>query len=223
MDIYLNDKQTRLIKEVIDAINTPITYHGFLVHIKNFLGNLLKDPANAKVDDYLLKYGLYKAKLLQKLLKRGIIIRDEKIIEIEGEKPKFSIKYKVLRMDFDKKLRRMFAELCEVNLPEHKPSPENIDECDSIGGGATSAAAVNASAPIAPLSKPIRRKVYMTREQAEYAKKVVEEEKMNEATTTAGAGNYQYDVPFTFKPEGGGKDPSMIHRKPGGISCERLK
>jgi hypothetical protein len=170
MKIYFNEEQKKLLSEVMEIGDRPITYHGFLTHVKKFLKELLTDPINAKVDNYLLTYGIYKPKLLQKLLKRNVIVKEEKIIEKEGEKPVFSIKYKVLRMDFEKKLRRMFAELCEVNLPEKQNVEKNIEECDSGGmGGATSASAVNATAPITPMGQPMRRTIYLTKEQAIHA------------------------------------------------------
>lgn len=205
-----------ILKEAIEAENEEVTYYSFLSHLKAFLANLLTDPINAKPDTFLLAHELNKGKLLNLLLNRGIIERESDVVDNdvkENEQPTFKIKYKIPRKNFERKIKRLYSKLFEINLP---PKIEKLEEDGEGGmlGGATSASAVNDTAPIAPLGQVQRRKIYLTNEQLD---------KIEESTTTSSAGDYQYSVPFMFKPEGGGKDEAYIHRKPGGISVDRIK
>lgn len=188
-------------------MENEITYYSFLSHLKAFLKDLLTDPINCKVDEYFYGINLNKHKLLNLLKRRDIIRTEEKIDDSIANKPIFKIKYLIPKKNFERKVKRLYSKLFEINLP-----PKNNIHEDGEGGdlcGATSAAAVNDSAPIEPIGLN-RRKIYITPMQLN---------KLQEALTTFNAGNYQYDTPFIFNNK---DDETYIHNKKGGISVERL-
>jgi hypothetical protein len=69
---------------------------------------------------------------------------------------------------------------------------------------ATACAGDGAGQFVQPLGKPIRRKIYMTQGQLDELIK-----RLDEATATSNAGDYQYDVPFPVDSD----DPTMKHNK----------
>ena len=184
-----------------------VTYYSFLSQIKGFLRAILKDPVNCKIDDFFIQNNISKSKLLNLLKRYNIIEVSEKV----DDSNKFKIKYSIPRKNFERKIKRLYSRLFEVNLP----TKENIDEDGESGVcGATTASAVNDTAPILPMGGINRRRIYLTNEQLT---------NLREALTTFNAGNYQYDVPFMFKDADGKKDDCYIHNKKGGISADRLK
>lgn len=201
-----------LLKEAVELTNNEVMYNTFLWEVKAFLSNLLKEPISTTVSSFFSANNISKPTLLRLLLNNKIIEREESVSDEDITNPKFKIKYKVPKKNFDRKVKKLYIKLFEKNLPE-KEIP--IEE-DGGMGGATSAAACNAVAPIGPItSQPIKRKtIYITNEQLK---------QLEEATATFTAGNYQYDVPFMFKRKDGKKDEAYIHNKPGGIGCERVK
>lgn len=104
-----------------------ITRYGFISHMEDYIKQLLKDPTKAKVDDYLMKFGIGSPQALVALLKRtdpsdensAVLIRKEKIKPdenaVEGTiaKDKFYIKYKLPRKDYMKKMRNLFISMFE--------------------------------------------------------------------------------------------------------------
>lgn len=189
-NIYVNND---ILKEAVDYINNEITFFGFLSHVKSFLKKLLTTPLNADIDDYLKEHGLDKTVLLDKLMEKGIVEKDTKIIDING-KDKFSITYKVISRNFERKMRRLYTTFFEKN--EIKESVITEEE-GGMGGGATSCS--DSGQYVAPFGKPQRRKIYVTEKQCH----------MLQEMGTVDAGNYQYDVPFNF---GNGDDPAYDHQ-----------
>lgn len=191
-----------------------VTYYSFLSHIKAFLRSLLNDPVNCKVDDFFIENNLSKSKLIFLLKNKGIIIASEKIDDSsENDKNDtiFKIKYLIPRKNFERKIKRLYSKLFEVNIPDKHSLYEDGE--GSIAG-ATSAVAVNNCAPVVPFGQVNRRKIYITDEQLK---------RLEEQLTTFNAGDYQYDVPFIFKDKNEKKDDAYIHNKKGGISVEVLK
>lgn len=202
----------KIIKEGADLNSDKMTLYSFISLIKNFLGQLLINPIDAKPDKKLMAYGLYKSKLLSMLISRNIIERDEKIIDTNVEHPQFKVKYKIPRKNFERKLKRLYIKLFEVNVPKNNLSINEDGEGDF--GGATSASVSNDNAPIAPFGQVQRKTIYINNKQLN---------KLQEIATTFNCGDYQYDVPFMFKDESGKKDDAYIHNKKGGISMDRKK
>ena len=189
------------------------TLYGFISNVRSFLSHLIKDPLNTKVNDYLKERGMSKPKLINILLKRDVIRRHESIIdpEKEGDFAKYNVKYNVVRKNFERKLKRIYNKYFENK--RHIESGD-MEECTSCGA--------SSGAYSMPLfGKPIKRtlknegvkksrNIYITEKQYAFLK---------ETLSTSNAGNYQYTVPFPVKKN----DPTLIHRKKGGISMEKIK
>lgn len=205
--IIINENMLDVIDKSIKR-EQNITFYAFLSNVKAFIGNLLKEPLNAEITPFFKELGIRRSELINMLIERGVLIKENKISNENGV-DKFNISYKVPRKNFEKNIKKIYIKLFEKNLPKVEPKLNEDGE-----GGATSAGACNASAPISPIGNVQRRRIYITQEQAE---------RLEEATTTSSVGNYQYDVPFIFKGKNGKKDEAYIHRKPGGISMERKK
>lgn len=189
--IYVNKK---VLKEAVDYLNNEITFFGFFSHVKNFLKQLLVNPLNADIDDYLKDNNLNRKELLNLLLTRNIIEKETKIDTNNG-KDKFYVSYKIPKRNFERKIRRLYTSLFETN----EINESLISETDC--GGVMQAGGMNPDAGqyTQPLGKVQRRKIYVTQEQSDFLKEM----------TTHDAGNYQYDVPLNFN---NGNDPSYNHK-----------
>ena len=190
--IIITETQARLLKENFEALNEEMTFFAFLTHAKAYIKKLLTDPINAQPDAFLVANNLNGEKLLTYLLDNGIIERDEKIRN-NDEKDEFVIKYKVPRQNFERKMKRLFSQLFEKNIVENVEEELITEDGEgAIGGdgGATSANACNASAPVTKLFGTLIRKT------------------KNEAVEMNTAfGDFGYDAPpFSKK-----KDPAYDH------------
>lgn len=111
-------------------MSKEITFYGFYSGVRSFLSMLIKDPINAHLSDRLKDSGVDKKKLINDLISRGVISRSEKIrdqFNSDEKTPKYVVKYKVKKKDFDKKMHRLYSKYFEK---------DNINECDcgSVGG-----------------------------------------------------------------------------------------
>lgn len=119
--IYINEEKLSILRESKEEV----TFYGFFTQIKNFLKQLLTNPATAEPSDILKKHGLNKDILITKLKKKGLLKSDENITEVPideakdknplGKKlrAKYTIKYSVPRLDFEKKMHRLYTEIFE--------------------------------------------------------------------------------------------------------------
>lgn len=136
------------------------TFYRFLSEIRAFLSKLVKNPMKADVNKYLKDRNFNKTKTINVLLKRDVLERHEKILDStnsDEKEPKYTVKYKVRKKDFEDRIYKIYIQYFEKNFPEKK---EELKECD--GGdvaGATSADVCNMSAPILPLGQLQRRTV----------------------------------------------------------------
>lgn len=136
--IVISESQYRLIKEFQDEL----TYYKFYTNVLSFLKDLLANPSNAQPSDILTNHGITRDKLIQCLVRRGVVTRNNKVTELEGEngkqESKMLVKYNVLRKDFEKKLHRLHIELCECTKPsitlEKLEEDDILDEEGSVGG-----------------------------------------------------------------------------------------
>lgn len=127
--------------------DTEITRYGFISHMESFIKQLLQNPQTARVDDYLMKFGVDSPKALVALLKRtdpsdetsAILIRKESIKPDEENaeegkvpKDKFHIKYKLPRKDYMKKMRNLYINMFENYMVNSDMINEiNANELDS--------------------------------------------------------------------------------------------
>ena len=178
-----------------------MTRYAFISHMEDYIKKLLTDPLHADTDEFLKYHNIDAPKALSILTKRAnpedensaVIIKTTKIkdngINNEGKRlpDSFTVNYKAPRKDYNKKMRNLYISLFESNIIENSPINE-----EGEGGGATSADASGAF--IQPVfGKPIKRKsVYITQEQEEYIKKVIQEESVMDTQF----GDFGYDAPF---------------------------
>ena len=188
------------------------TFYGFMSNVRHFLSSLIKDPINTKIPEYLKERGMSKPKLINILLKRDVIRRHEKIDDKDKENGNINyvVKYNVVRKQFERKLKRIYNKYFEMKKSEKNDFEEATSCCSSSG------------ACVQPIfSQPLRRNI--TNESMKKNKRIFITEKqlefLKEALTTSNVGDYQYDVPFPVKKN----DPSLIHRKKGGISMDKMK
>lgn len=192
--IYVNNE---ILKEAVDYLNDEITFFGFLSHVKFFLKQLLHDPINANVDEYLEKHNIQRNDLINKLLERGIIIKETNIIDI-NKSDKFSISYKIPKKNFERKIRRLFISLFEKNeIQESTLFEDGASSCGSCmqGGGGNP----DSGQYVKPFGNIQRRKIYITDKQSDFLKE----------TNTQNVGDYQYDTPINFNK---GKDLTYNHK-----------
>lgn len=189
--IFVN-KET--LKEAVDYLNNEITFFGFLSHTKAFLKELLTNPINANVDDYLQDNGLDRKTLLGALMARNIVEKETQIEE-KNDSDVFSISYKVPKRNFERKMRRLYSSLFEKNEISESEVLKETDCAGAMQGGGENP---DAGQFVTPLGKVQRRRIYVTNEQLEMLKE----------TSTQDAGDYQYDVPMNFN---NGKDPAFDH------------
>lgn len=135
--VIITESQYRLLEEYQDEV----TYYKFYTEVLKFLKDLLANPAQAQPSSVLKSHNINREKLIQGLVKRGIIVRANKITEVPNEKTKkvessMRVKYSVLRKDFEKKLHRLHIELCECVKPKVKQTldKDTLEEEGSVGG-----------------------------------------------------------------------------------------
>lgn len=183
-----------MFNEAVSYLNNEITFFGFLSHTKAFLKQLLVNPLNADIDDYLKDNGLDRKGLIGALTEKNIIEKETKIEDKNGS-DKFIVSYKIPKRNFERKMRRLYSSLFEKN----EVTENVLSETDC--GGAMQGGGSNPEAGqyVSPFGKVQRKKIYVTEEQAEMLKEM----------GTTDAGNYQYDVPLEFN---GGNDPTYNHQ-----------
>lgn len=190
--IIISEAQLETLRKSMDMINEEVTFYSFMSHIKSYLKELLTDPIYAKPDAFLVSNGLDGERALSLLMDNGIITRDEKI-DSSGDKDQFVISYKIPRQNFERKMKRLYSKLFEINVKENSPINEE-------GGGATSADASGAfEQPL--FQKPLRRKTRYVDD---------EEPKLKEAVEMDTAfGDFGYDAPPFEEDE---DDPTYNHK-----------
>jgi hypothetical protein len=110
MNVRISENSIGLLK----MASEDMTFYEFFYEIKQFLVALLQDPINAKPSDRLVAHGLSKETLIDKLVKRGIIFKKERIDEPydQEKKKKISVhhvSYKIPKEGFKDKLRSLYG------------------------------------------------------------------------------------------------------------------
>lgn len=174
--------KTIIIKEgVADEIQDEIkmTDYKFKENVKYFLKQLLDDPINADTTFLLKSKGYTRSKFIPLLLKYGILEKEEKIVDKDGDgntvSAKMSVKYKVPKKNFDRKLDKLYISLFERNVPEK----QFVNEEGEAACGATSCD--SSGQFIKPAFSNVVRRTMPT--------DITE-------TATTDVGDYGYDVPL---------------------------
>lgn len=176
------------------------TFYAFMSNIRFFLASLLKDPIKAEVSDYLKKRGMKKTKLINILIKRGVLKRHESIDDKDKDVGvvKYCVTYKVVRKQFERKLKRIYNKYFEGKHTSKKEG--DVEECTTCAV---------AGPVIGKLTKDnIRRNIFVTKEQYNFLK---------ETLTTSS--KYTYTAPALDIPE----DDESLEREPGKICVEKMK
>ncbi len=182
------------------ARHNEMTPYAFNSRMRAYIKKLLTDPLKADTDEFLKSHGIDGPKALSILTKRtdpndensAIVIKKATIkdngFDDNGKRLKdtFTVKYKAPRKNFDKKMRDLYISLFESNI---------VDGCPINEDGATSAEASGQF--VQPLfGEPIRKKtVYITQEQSDYLKKVINEEEGN-CPVQSHIGGFGYTAPI---------------------------
>lgn len=207
--------------KIFESMEREMTYYSFLSNVKSFLSDLLNNPSTAKPSIELLSKGFNRSKLLSCLINKGIINKDEKIIdEDENGNPqtaKMNIKFKVPKKDFERNMKKLYIKLFEKNIPQEgniivndfniDAMKDNTMDVSEDGEGATNCSSSGQFSQ--PMFGVQKREIYNTKPN----------EELEETTTTMNSGDYQYTVPFPG-------DKSTLSRKNGkdsSISINRIK
>ena len=158
------------------------TFYAFDSNIRSFLEQLLHNPINATLTPFLKERGIDKDKLIKLLIKRGMISRNEKIInriKSNDGKIKYAVKYTIKNDNFKGKMKDIYTTLFE----------NKMTECDCGATSASSSGAfvgplggdvISQSKPsnnglkkrkVSP-SKKGKRKIFITEEQYNIIKEI---------------------------------------------------
>jgi 8-oxo-dGTP pyrophosphatase MutT (NUDIX family) len=115
-----------------------VTFYEFFVKVKGFLKELLNNPIEAKPDVFFRKQGITKGMLMNKMMDRDIIHKDEDIKEITDDdgnlKSYHHLQYKIPKKNFERKIRRLYTYFFEngkrKKINESKWNPNQ--EYDSV-------------------------------------------------------------------------------------------
>jgi len=125
-----------------NAKGEEMTRYAFISHMEDYMKKLLTDPQNAEPDEFLKSFGLTGPVCLELLLKKSdnsdpdssIITRKERIIKGEPDKngkptkDNFSIKYRIPRKDYTRKMRNAYISLFENYTCDNEIIKENMDK-----------------------------------------------------------------------------------------------
>ena len=108
-----------------------MTEYKFISNVKAFLSRLMDDPTHADVPESLALNGYDRRRMIAVLRKNNIIERHEKISDKDDEgRPKKAtmlVSYKVPKNNLDRKLKKLYIKLFEVNVPP-KDMNENFED-----------------------------------------------------------------------------------------------
>ena len=98
---------------VLSSSKDEMTYFKFQTEVKKFLRELLSNPINADITDYLKGRGISRDDILNRMLDRGIVIKKEGFDErydAESKKKKsiHHLKYTVCSKNFEDKMHRLY-------------------------------------------------------------------------------------------------------------------
>lgn len=121
------------LKNNIMTTHKEMTRYAFISHMEDYIKQLLTDPLHADTDEFLKYHGLNGPKALSLLLKRidpenensAIILKKISIKDNGSDesgkrlKDSFTIKYRIPRKDYNKKMRNLYISLFESNIIEN--------------------------------------------------------------------------------------------------------
>jgi len=88
-----------------------VTYYLFLSQLKEFLRLLLSKPISCELPQFFRDRGYTKGKMIEYLVKSGIVERTEKINTEIPEDVQLEVSYVVPKKDFERKVKIMYIKL----------------------------------------------------------------------------------------------------------------
>jgi hypothetical protein len=115
-----------------------MTRYAFISHMEDYMKKLLTNPLKADIDEFLKSHGIDGPRAMEILTKRtdpndensSIVIKKTAIkdngTDENGKRLKdtFSVKYRIPRKDYTKKMRNLYISLFESNIVEGCPINE---------------------------------------------------------------------------------------------------
>ena len=115
--IYITESQLQTLIEKKEEV----LFQEFIIGVKSFLKDLLKNPGQAKLSDLFSRNNITKKDLLNKMSDLGLIKKTERIDEVPIEETskkvaKRFISYKVPKARFQDKMKQLYKELFKENV-----------------------------------------------------------------------------------------------------------
>lgn len=115
-----------------------MTRYAFISHMEDYMKKLLTDPLTADTDDFLKYHNINGPKALMLLTKcsnpddknsaimiKSVGIKDNGLDDNGNKKPdSFTVKYKIPRKNYNKKMRSLYINIFESNIVENSPLNE---------------------------------------------------------------------------------------------------
>lgn len=163
MKIYINENAYVKLSE---GVEKP-SFFTFFEEMKDFIYGLLTHPSETQLSFKLKANGLDKNKLINLMIKRGIIEKDSTVGEEENELGKshavMKTVYRVPKKNFQRKMKRLYSYLFDKD--SYLNDDDTIISEDECGGemgfgGATSANISAAAMYDVPFGQVQRKKKY---------------------------------------------------------------
>ena len=128
--IIISEKQLDKIKDkILTEEKEEVTFYQFKGEFQEFLKSLLEHPITCNVSSFWTSRGFSKKKMIEYLVKVGILEKEEKVNTDSIDGPQLEVSYKVLKSGFERKIKRMFIKLFEGETKDStKLLVESINE-----------------------------------------------------------------------------------------------
>lgn len=129
--VLVTTEQCKILQEMTEDMREEMTEFAFKSNVRAFLKSLIGNPLEAKPSLKLISKGLTKNKLLYHLINANVLQKEEKIKDTDENgnrvSPTMSVKYKIPKENFDRKLRKLYIKLFDNN------DTKEVDECTDAG------------------------------------------------------------------------------------------
>jgi len=111
--LIITEKQVNTLKKYLIEETEEVTYYQFLSELKNFLRLLLSKPITSELPDFFKNHGFTKGKLIDYMVKTGILQRTEKVNTDIPEQAELEVSYVIPKRGFENKVKIMYIKLFE--------------------------------------------------------------------------------------------------------------
>ena len=114
MTMIISEDQVDIIKNaILKEDREEVTFYQFRGELQDFLKSLMEHPITCNIGEFWKSRGFSKKKMVEYLLKIGILEKEEKVNTDGIDGPQLEISYKILKNGFERKMRRIFIRLFE--------------------------------------------------------------------------------------------------------------